>query len=72
MDCPDYGEYCTDRDTDYFRDKANERNSFVAFNGGVDVITSMVLAHVMAGIDIETPAYIEGIETALDALGNNT
>ncbi len=72
MDCPEFGEYCTDRDPDMFRDKADERNGFLAFNGGVDAITSMILAHAMAGIDIETPAYVEGIETALDALGNNT
>lgn len=72
MDCPDFGEHCTDRDSDMFNMKVDERNGFLAFNGGVNAITSMVLAHAMAGIDIETPAYIEGIETALEALGNNT
>ncbi len=72
MDCPEFGEHCTDRDPDMFRDKADERNGFLAFNGGVDAITSMVLAHAMAGLKIEEPAYVEGIEVALDALGNNT
>lgn len=33
----------------------------------MDVIESMVLAHAVAGIDIMSPAYIEGIETAVDA-----
>ena len=37
-----------------------------------DVVESMVLAHACAGIDIESPAYIEGIETAIDAIANNT
>lgn len=41
------------------------------YNGAVDGITSMILAHVCAGIDIESPAYLEGIETAFQAAGNN-
>jgi hypothetical protein len=32
----------------------------------LDGIESMVLAHACAGIDITTPAYIQGIETAVD------
>jgi len=40
------------------------------FNTGVDAIESMVLAHAIAGIDIESPAYVEGIETALLALAH--
>jgi hypothetical protein len=37
-----------------------------------DGIESMILAHAIAGIDIESPAYLEGIETAIDAVGNNS
>jgi len=33
----------------------------------IDGITSMILAHAIAGIDIETPAYVEGIEAAVGA-----
>jgi len=40
-------------------------------NGAVDAILSIILAHACAGIDIESPAYLEGIETAFDAVGNN-
>lgn len=29
-------------------------------------ITSMVLAHAIAGVDIEDPRYLEGIETAVE------
>lgn len=36
-----------------------------------DGIFSMILAHAIAGVDIESPAYIEGIETAVEAVGNN-
>jgi len=36
-----------------------------------DAIESMILAHACAGIDIESPAYLEGIETTVDAIANN-
>jgi hypothetical protein len=36
----------------------------------VNAIESLVLAHACAGIDIESPAYIEGIETAVEAASN--
>ncbi len=43
----------------------------VAYNGAVDGIMSMILAHAISGIDVESPAYLEGIETALQAAGEN-
>lgn len=36
------------------------------YNAMMHVITSTILAHAAAGIDVETPAYIEGIETAVE------
>lgn len=41
------------------------------FNAAMDGIESMILAHACAGIDIESPAYIEGIDTAVNACGEN-
>jgi CheY-specific phosphatase CheX len=38
-----------------------------SWNNLVDGITSLVLAHYSAGIDVTTPTYIEGIETAVQA-----
>lgn len=40
------------------------------YNTGVHTIESMVLAHAAAGVDVESPAYLEGIETTVEALGN--
>ena len=37
----------------------------------IDAIESMILAHAAAGVDIESPAYMEGIETAFDAVSNH-
>jgi hypothetical protein len=34
-------------------------------------IEALVLAHAAAGIDISNPAYLEGVETVVDALANN-
>jgi len=37
------------------------------FNLMMDAIESIVLAHACAGVDVCSPAYVEGIETAVDA-----
>lgn len=36
----------------------------------LDGLESMILAHAVAGIDVSLPAYLEGIETAVDAIWN--
>ena len=41
------------------------------YNAAMDGIESMILAHACAGIDINTPEYIEGIETAVQSCSNN-
>lgn len=39
-----------------------------AWNTAMDAIESIVLAHACAGIDIEDPRYLQGIETAVLAI----
>lgn len=39
--------------------------------GAVNALESMILASAVAGIDIESPAFLEVIETVVDAIGNN-
>jgi len=41
------------------------------FNTAIDGLESLILAHACAGIDICSPAYLEGIETAVEAISNN-
>ena len=41
------------------------------YNSAIDGIESMILGHAVAGIDITTPEYKEGIETAVQAVSNN-
>lgn len=40
------------------------------YEAAMDAIESIILAHACAGIDIQAPAYIEGIETAVGACGH--
>ena len=40
-------------------------------NAAIDGLESLILAHACAGVDIESPAYVEGIETAVEAIANH-
>jgi hypothetical protein len=41
-----------------------------AYHAAIDALESLVLAHACADIDVEAPAYLEGIETTVDAVVN--
>jgi hypothetical protein len=41
------------------------------FNAAIDGLESVILAHACAGINVASPAYVEGIETAVDAIANH-
>jgi hypothetical protein len=40
------------------------------YNAAIDGLESLILAHACAGVDVESSAYLEGIETAVDAIAN--
>lgn len=40
------------------------------FNAAIEGIESVILGHACAGLDVAAKAYIEGIRTALEAIGN--
>lgn len=42
------------------------------YNSAIDGIEALVLAHAVEGIDISAPAYVKGIQTAVDSAANNT
>jgi len=71
MNCEKFEEHCTDRDIDCFNKKKEERVEFMTHRGAAEAIESLILSHAVAGIDVESPAYIEGIETSLNAVTNN-
>ena len=41
------------------------------YNAAIDGLESLILAHACAGMDVESPAYIEGVETAVEAIANH-
>jgi len=41
------------------------------FNAAIDGLESLILAHACAGVDVESPAYIEGVETAVEGIANH-
>jgi hypothetical protein len=41
------------------------------YNAAIDALESLILAHACAGVDVRSPAYIEGIETAVEAIANH-
>jgi hypothetical protein len=50
--------------------KSEELKGNKTFNNGCDALESMILAHAIAGVHVDSDAYIEGIVSALDAMGN--
>ena len=51
--------------------KEPETPNNALINSAIDGLESIILAHFCAGIDVSSPAYLEGIETACDALDSN-
>jgi hypothetical protein len=41
------------------------------YNAAIDGLEALILAHACAGVDVEAPAYIEGIESAVEAIANH-
>ena len=41
------------------------------YNAAVDGLESLILAHACAGVDVESPTYVEGVETAVEAIANH-
>jgi hypothetical protein len=41
------------------------------YNSAIDGLESLILAHACAGVDVESPAYVEGVETAVEAITNH-
>jgi len=39
---------------------------------GADALESFILALACAGVDVSTPVFVEALETALDAIENNS
>ena len=41
------------------------------YEAAIDAVESLILAHACAGVDIESQAYVKGIEDSIEAISNN-
>ena len=57
--------------TDAQIETEDEMHSRYNFNKVMDAIESIILAHAVAGIDVSSRAYVNGIDTAVFACSNN-
>jgi len=64
--CPDLLEYIFDRDWDEHKRKQKEVDNRVNYNSMMDAIESFILSCACAGVDIESNAFLEAIETTVD------
>ncbi len=51
-------------------DEDEGTNDGIPYFSAMHAIESLVLGHACAGVDIQDPAYVEGIETAIEACAN--
>ena len=65
----DYSGCCNDPNN--LREQEDEKKEIENYNIAMDAIESLILGHACAGIDITTPAYIEGIESAVQGCSDN-
>jgi len=50
--------------------KDESDNDNVQYDSAIDAVESLILAHACAGIDITSPAYLEGVETTIETISN--
>jgi len=58
-------------DEDYDEEYREAISARLHYNGVLDAIEALALAHACGGIDVCDPRYVDGIETVLDAAANN-
>jgi hypothetical protein len=52
-------------------DLSEDKNDlYEAYEAALDAITSLVLAHACAGIDVGSPKYVEGLNVVIEACAN--
>ena len=65
--CPDLLEHICDREWEAQKIKQEEVDNRVNYNSTMNVIESFILSCACAGVDIESNAFLEAIETTVDA-----
>lgn len=71
FDCPEALGWASSSDIGDCQDNNEVLASQRSYNYACDAIEAMLLNHAIAGVNIESPAYLEGLEAAIDAVANN-
>jgi len=71
MECSGFMEEMSDRDADAQKEKEQEAINFQKCRMVENAIESLILAHVMAGVNVESSEYLNGLKTACDAIVNH-
>jgi hypothetical protein len=50
---------------------SDDCNGDLELKAMLDAIESLVLAHACAGVDVQSEPYLQGLETAVEAIFNN-
>jgi hypothetical protein len=48
-----------------------EGDPVAEYNSAIDGLEALILAHACAGIDVAYPAYVSGVQTAVQEIANN-
>jgi len=59
-------------DPNNLQESEDERKDIEAYNNAINGIESMILGHACAGLDITSPEYVEGIESAVQGCAGNS
>lgn len=69
--CPACGEVSCYAHCDKSTETEDEYDARATFNKMISAMESFILAQACAGVDVESPAYLEALKTGFDAIGNN-
>jgi hypothetical protein len=62
-------EHLIGDDPDYLKTQPEDTEE--AIDACVNTLESLIMAHACAGIDVASSAYVTGLESCMEALGNN-
>lgn len=71
FDCPESSKWQNVKDTMSSIEKRAELEDLRNYNYACEGIESIILGHAVAGVDIESAAYLEGLESAIQGMANN-
>ena len=70
FDCEDAMESASDRDIDCQNENLKVLEEDRVYNEKIDVLESIILGHAIAGIKVDAPAYLKGVQSAIKFTAN--